>query len=44
MLGDEAINGYDPVAYFIANKAVKGKKTLHIHGMVLHGIFHQKRI
>lgn len=27
MFGNEAINGYDPVAYFTANAAVKGKKA-----------------
>lgn len=27
MIGSEAINGYDPVAYFTANKAVKGDKA-----------------
>ena len=28
--GDLAIDGYDPVAYFKANKAVKGKKDLAV--------------
>lgn len=27
MFGNEAINGYDPVAYFTLNKAVKGDKA-----------------
>lgn len=27
MFGNEAINGYDPVAYFTLNKAVMGNKT-----------------